>query len=229
MRWVIASVGWLTLVPMVTAQDSEPQKLFEGMLQKLTTAKAYKVQFKLWMEETTKDLKIKGSLVAAEGNRARFTFAGTEDKRSLKTTLTSDGKTMVVQGEADGKMSTTSKAAPDKLYEYFTSYMASAGVLAGNEAGTSAAEPPQLRLSDFKLLGKMKLDGRDVVVIEYGITSDRNLFATVTLSIDAQTQLPLKRVLVNLRGGKVEYKLVETYSDWVLNPTLDGKEFLLPK
>jgi hypothetical protein len=65
-------------------------------------------------------------------------------------------------------------------------------------------------------------------VLSYTVAFDGRDKAKVTVWLDAKTKLPLKRKFEALEEKDKGQYFVETYSEFVLNPTLDAKKFELP-
>jgi outer membrane lipoprotein-sorting protein len=84
-----------------------------------------------------------------------------------------------------------------------------------------------LPISEFKLGKKENLGKRATQKIEYTLTIDKEPFR-VTLWLDPETNLPLKRQLL-VGKGKAQFQLIENYADYRINENIDAKEFALPK
>jgi outer membrane lipoprotein-sorting protein len=229
MRWFVAVLGWLLLVPAVQAQDAA-QKLFEAMEQKLAKTKAHKIVFEIDTSDGGRETQLKGTLIFATGNRVKLTFEGQSAKKSVKGIITCDGKTVDLDAEEDGKPQKESRPAPDKLYENMSAWLIRASLFQGVVRGIAINNPigpGKLPPTDFKMIGKEKVGGRDALVIEYRLAPpDGKDSATCKVWFDAQTNLPLKRVL-EAGGGK--FRVAETYTQWELDPKLPDGTFTMPK
>src|SRR5262249_10282830 len=93
---------------------------------------------------------------------------------------------------------------------------------------TEADKRLVLAVSDFKLKGKEKFGKIETKVITYSMKIERDdeVRASVTLWIDAQTQLPVKRVQ---RWFKDEPPSIDLFGEWKLGKKLDAKLFAVPK
>jgi outer membrane lipoprotein-sorting protein len=230
MRWLIIVVGCLVVVPAVQAQDAA-QKLYEAMEQKLAEAKAHKFAFEIDGLGDGVPMKLKGAMILAAGNRLKMTIDGQVGKMPMKTITVSDGKTLAAHGELEGKPVKTSQPVDDKLFERLASWLPRAGLLLSFERIVSKNHkvPGQLKF-DSKVIGKDKTGGRDALAIEYqfAFPDDKDMM-NCKLWVDEQTNLPLKRILEANRDGKLVLRVVETYTQWELDPKLPEGTFTLPK
>jgi outer membrane lipoprotein-sorting protein len=227
-RNLLAVVVALLPAAAVQAQDG-PQKLFETMEQKLTGAKAYKFDFDLeHASDGRTDFKLKGTLVVAAGNKLSLHFMGTADQQAIKGIMVSDGSTLTMKREIDGKPDSRSEPAAAKLCETLTRVLVRAAVDVAVEQ-TDRSDPKwadQLKVSGFKAAGKAAVEGRETNVVECRVAfSETRGPARCKLWLDAATGLPLKRVL-EIDGLRV---ITENYRNWELDPKLPEGTFLLPK
>jgi outer membrane lipoprotein-sorting protein len=227
MRWWLAAIGCVVLVPAARAQDAA-QKLYEAMEQKVAKAKVQKFDFTVDASEGG-GLKVKGAFILATGNRLKLTFEGTEGKEVIKGMLLSDGKTMLMQAEIQGKPEMKTKPVPDKLYDIIIRWLPRGGLFPAmeNVDRTNPKDAGTIKLSDFKSAGQEKVDGQGANVITYTLTPpDGKEPVTCKLWLDAKTNLPLKRTLDD---GKGKFRVDETYRGWELEPKLPEGTFTLPK
>jgi hypothetical protein len=98
--------------------------------------------------------------------------------------------------------------------------------------GDGGVDPdtPESRMTvyDFKAGAAEKVGGRQAKVLRYRFGKGGKGDAEITLWIDAESGLPLKRVFFN-PVGVFQGRIIETYSEFNLNPRIDGKAFELPK
>lgn len=87
-----------------------------------------------------------------------------------------------------------------------------------------------LKVSGFKLGKKETVGGREAQAIEYvlTVTSAGGLKLSTTVWVDAQTHVPLKRLLTARLDGQ-DLSVTETYADVVVDGKVDAKTFELPK
>src|SRR5262249_40998566 len=155
-----------------------------------------------------------------------LTWEGKAGEDALKGVFVSDGKTLATKSERAGEQDSKSRAASNKLSEYLTGWLARGGLFMTLVYAVSPDEPRdpgQFKLSGFKTAGKDKVRGREANVIEYQAARGNDK-ATCKLWLDVQSGLPLKRVF---EFGK--FPIIETYSQWELDPTLPKTAFTLPK
>jgi hypothetical protein len=90
----------------------------------------------------------------------------------------------------------------------------------------SGPAPWGFQLVSFEAGAPEKVGGRDAKVISFALAGLPGADWNVTLWIDAETALPLKRVVVPL-GGEAG-RITETYQ-FTLNPKIAAGAFQLPK
>jgi outer membrane lipoprotein-sorting protein len=234
MRPSVVAVALLFPVSAVQAQDGvAAQKLYEATQQKLTKAKAHKVEFAA-DAQFDDPVTMKGTLILAVGNRLHLTFEAKRLKRASKGLWVSDGKTLVIKEDRGGKPFDNAEPVPEKLFED------AAGLLVHGAAGLTLLriadrlgpekEGMALKASGFKLLGKEKVGDREALTIEYQLAiAGAKELVQCKVWLDPQTQLPLKRMVELHLAGKLEFRIVETYSRWELDPKLPDDTFTLPK
>jgi outer membrane lipoprotein-sorting protein len=231
MRWLVAMVGWLTVVSAVHAQDAA-QKLYDAMEQKLAKAKAHQFNFAIDGFHDNSPIEWQGTVILADGNRLKVAFTEQDGNFQWHNTIVSDGKTLAEQVQFEGtqpqvRTATVEKMLVDRVVGHLSPIGAYFGIINIPRESRKAA---LLKLSGFKMAGKEKVGGREANIIAYQFPfGEKDLPTTCKLWLDAQTNLPLKRVLEISDQGKVLFRAVETYSGWELEPKLPEETFMLPK
>ncbi len=239
--------GWIaTALPSpALAQDNEAEKLFRGMEKKLLAAKAFEITFDYQVEKR----KAKGELLVTQDNKLRLKVVGHfTEKPKAGFELISDGKQVKTKGakffvasngrpgiEPGGQ---SEWQAPKKFHATLGGIVSRAGMwytiflmpyLQGS-AGDIDLDDKGSRMNayDFKLAGMEKVGTKDAKVIRFrfGDGGSGKDNADITLWIDVNTLLPLKRTFV-LEGGPIH--IVENYHEFRLDPKVDAKAFVLPK
>jgi outer membrane lipoprotein-sorting protein len=216
----------LLLLPLsaVQAQDAAAaQKLYEAMEQKLAKAKACRFDFEIDGLFT----KLKGTLLLSSGNRLKLTFAGLDGNDKVRNTIVSDGEKLATQYDLDGHSETVTTAADEKLVDRTIGWLTKSGafVAASNIVDSEHRNAAIMKLSGFKMAGKEKVGGREANVVEYQFLVGKEMLpSTCKLWLDAQTNLPVKRIVEISK-----FRVVETYSNWELDPKLPDDTFTLPK
>jgi outer membrane lipoprotein-sorting protein len=222
----------LAVVLTQTGEDlAKTQKALED---RIAAAKSVQVAFEGKIESPKGNATVSGSLAIA-GDKARVEFALDATGKSVKLVAVSDGvKTVTVQ---EGRR-TESKDTPGETRRAVVVLMARAGVAtlfhtAGRQApkdGKVKKEDPLdlVQVSDFKKLPGEKVGNRDAVVIAYKLKIQDDAPLSATVWLDAQTGLPLKRVV---RGEQKDaaFTVTETYGTFVIDPKLDAKLFEFPR
>jgi hypothetical protein len=227
MRW-FSLLAVFTMAAPAYGQQDEAEKLFRAMEKKIRSAKSLQLTFAGELTgDAVKGMKgtIKGTAYLAAGNKFRIEADGDVMGKTEKRLLVSDGKSTY---EKSGDKVNPKPQPPD--YEKVSGIVARLGMTGSYVLPlevSPSSDPPKkkepfdldkkLPVKDFKLGPKEKIGQRDVQVVEYTIVLP--LFpAKVAVSIDVQSQLPLKFVVVVEMSGKEFLRLVET-----IGVTVDGK------
>jgi outer membrane lipoprotein-sorting protein len=248
-RCTILALGFLTavLAPAASAQDKDAEKLFRDMEKKIKDAKAFEIVFTYEIAGKA----AKGSLLLARDDKARLKvsgryYPGVEKNSTFE--LVSDGKRYQTKGanlgiasngvpyiDPDGKGSAGDTGKGFHAMGLVAVSRGSVGYLVyglpywvqGGEVDPDK-EDSRMTVYDFKAAAAEKVGDRQAKVIHYRFGKGGKGDAEITLWLDAQTNLPLKRVFNN-PTGVFEVRITETYSEFNLNPKIEGKTFELPK
>ena len=236
----LALLSLLAAVPaLAPAQDGdEAKKLFDAMEERLTKAKSVSLAFRVELMPDGKEaIKLLGSLAFAEGSRVRLEAEGAIFGEATKLGMISDGKRLrLTKAQKEGPQP-HHLTAPKNLSPAFARVVGRSGLFLGldylgrqfdRKAGGELRPDELFPVSDLKLGGREKVDGRDTRMLTYAVQYDARRKLNATLWIDAQTGLPLKRVL-SPQAGAVKEPITETYTDWKLNKKVEAKQFELPK
>src|SRR5437870_4365898 len=245
----ILALGFLVAwaLPAALGQDKAAEKLFRDLEKQIKGAKALEIVFTYQINGKT----AKGSLVLAAEDKARLRvsghyYPGVEGNPSFE--LVSDGKRFKTKGaeiriaptgipvvDPDGQ--TTAGDTGKGFHKMCAVVLSRGGVgyfvyaLPYWIQGTGGVDPdaPESRMTayDFKAGAAEKVGERQAKVLRYRFGKGGRGDAELTLWIDAENGLPLKRVFVN--QGVFTGRFTETYSVFNLDPKIDGKAFELPK
>jgi hypothetical protein len=251
-RWTTLAFGCLLagLAPTALAQDKEAEKLFRHMEKKIKEAKAIKIVFTFQLDGKT----AKGSLLLTKADKAQLRasghyYPGVQGNPTFE--LISDGKRFKTKGAEIGVKSNgvpyidpegqATTANMGKGFRAISSVVLSRGgvgyfffTLPYWLQGTGGVAPdpdtPESKMTvyDFKAGAAEKVGERQAKVLRYRFGMGGPGDAQVTLWIDGETGLPLKRVFLNAKGVFMG-RFTETYAEFNLNPKIEGKEFDLPK
>jgi outer membrane lipoprotein-sorting protein len=232
-----ALLTFLPLLPALAQESSEAEKLFRKMEKKLSEAKSLRVALDgtaEGIEDLRGALKYKGTMILAQGNKARFEMEVEIEGKKQRTALVSDGTKMIGDIAEEGKRP---RDTPKKFFEVTIGFFKHGGPVAGHVFSSSGPEGNEtfarFKPSAFKLGQKEKIGQRQAQVIEYKLTLENapkeaeKLTLSEKLWLDAATNLPLKRVFTGKL--KKEFTYTEKYSEFTVNPKLDAKLFELPK
>ncbi len=222
----------VALLPALAGGGDDAEKLFRAVEKKLASAKSLRVVSSLAVQLQGKDLMWEGSL-EIDGDKMRMRFSGRFARRDLKITAVSDGKKLRLVGFLNGDLSEEGPV-PTKLRELATKLVSRIG-LTGSlfivskvspRHDTGDLNPDKLfTVHGFKRGKAVRVSGRDTKVLHYRLdAAGQN--TTVVLWVDARTLVPVKRLI---DFGKEKIRVVETYTEFQLDPKLDAKTFELPK
>lgn len=224
------------------ADAREAEKVFRRMEVAVMKATTIDVAFDVTLEGVFQGT-LKGNLVFKTKNKTRLEFngdfaVGGADKKPFKMLMISDGAKMLMTTlgpNPEPQISETMK----ELGEMQKVMMVRSGIacpifmLAENiQPGQKPREfnaDEQLKVVAFKFDKDEKVGERAARVLQYNLVN-RNFTDPlgVSLWLDAQTNLPLKRVVTVMQSGQA-MTLREIYSKITLNGKVDEKGFALPK
>ena len=205
------------------------------MVDKLTKANTLQVLFETKVEGA-KTGSLKGTLTLAAGNKAYVDLTGELDGKPIKLRVVSDGvnqRTGVE--EKDARRRPTPKGFNDTLTAAFTGdAQASITIVSlvparGRRSHQNSRDVS--RAGRFLKLGKAwrwSMASRPRPPLNISSISRRDAPVQVTLWLDAKTNLPIRRIMRMMVQGK-SITFTENYPSFVLNGTVDGKLFELPK
>jgi outer membrane lipoprotein-sorting protein len=213
----------LCCVTPARAEDRDAEQLFRKMEEKLGSAKAMNVTYEF--QKGKSPGRMSGTILLAEGNRLRWEERPKGESLADEIILIADGKSAALLGLENELAKPV--AVPANFRKVVVQTLARQGVCAFKEVvgvarQGSAPEPGALPAGDFALGGKEKIGGREAHVISYRMGIRGVAEWPVRLWLDTQTGLPLKR-----QTGDGEEALTETYSEFTLEPKLDGDAFRL--
>jgi hypothetical protein len=221
-------------VPALAAQESEPEKRFRAMEEKILAAKVFQVSGEMNVAGGKGDKsRFEVAILLGTGNRAWLTAVAQVRGEKHHLQMISDGMRMRLTGTADKQP--PEQPTPKHLHRALALTFTRLGLTAGLRpfrrrpgAMTGAEEPDrQLILSDFKLGPAEKVEERAARVLRYKVSGPAAPGPVeVTLWLDARTDLPLKRVL-DLE--KYKARITETYKEFHLDPKVKPRVFELPR
>ena len=225
------------LMPLVVvlvlhaAEPNEAEQLFRQMEKQVAGAKTLEWTFDIKMEGGPGGA-LNGSLTFSEGNKSRLEMNANLTGKKSKDVMICDGLKMAVL--TDGVPKKTSDA-PKHLNEVFGAALSRSGLLLPYFTAYVPDKDKEFKIdeqfpvSNFKLGKKEKVGEQEAQVIQYTLSSGAIKFPlAITVWLDAKTNLPLKRIIVTMKGDE-KLTVTETYSKLSLDPKIDPKNFELPK
>jgi len=234
------------LLPGAFAQDKDAEKIFRDMEKKVKDAKAIEVTFRYQLVGKN----AKGALLMTNDGKARIAVMGNYFfgiKGNSSFTLLSDGKNYKVTGAKFGiatigrpfiEPGGSSEGQLGKGFrEMTTATLTRGGIgltviglpyLVSIDAGIDPDEQEsKMTVYDFKMGAADKIGDRKAKVLHYRHGKGGNDDPDMTLWLDDETGLPLKRVFQQPRGEKI--RIEDTYNSLKLNPEFKASIFELPK
>ncbi|HYT87337.1 MAG TPA: hypothetical protein VEL76_01330 [Gemmataceae bacterium] len=207
------------------AQANEAEKLFRAVQEKIKSAKAVQVALNLEIKANGKEGKGKASLLFTKENKARLKMTLDEMGKQLTTEMISDGKQMKFAQSPETIAKAEPEETPASLHQLLTRAVSGPGLSLTSD-GLNGFAPPRFSLLAFEAGAAEKVGGRDAKVVSYYVGGLPGADFTVTLWIDAQTSLPLRRLIVPFGG---EDDRITEICEFTLNPKIDAGVFQLPK
>ena len=221
------------LLPALALQGNDAEKAFRDFEKKVAAAKALHVVGDVTAKEKDKEAKFHFAMTLAQGNKVRMKMNGTVEGKEMAFEVLSDGKSFQTVRAGVGGGQRGGGAAPDHFSEMLGTVLSRVGLIGGLKAHPRRGKDekaPDLEkmygLSNFKAGKAEKVNGRQATVVHYDLKVHDKDETRVTLWLDADTGLPLKRT-ITADGGKMH--LTETYKEFNVNPTVDDKTFELSK
>lgn len=219
------SIAFLLLL-VQSAQESEAEKLFKKMEERLTTAKT--VQFSFKTEVKSKDPQsIEGTFVLAEGNKFDIAFTHSGGKRNQDVRAISDG-TKIAEFTNQKRRDVEPRPEMAAIIRLGVA-RAGAGMIDGYGKYKSLdTASSSMKVSDFKSGGKEKVRDVESQIIEYSLEIAKVGKASVRVWIDPRTSLPVKSTLtVTVEGEAIV--ATTTYEGFKIDEPIENAKFKIPE
>ena len=204
---------------------NEAEKLFRATVEKIKAAQAVQVTFdsEAKGKEQGKDVeaKAKGSLLFTKDNKARLKMSRNETGKEVTIEAISDGKRWKMAESPATIAKAEEEPTRKDLHSLLSTDWSESGFFSINYLFNGPGGP-KCRLVDFEAGAAEKVGGRDAKVVTYHVYRFGPA-GQVALWIDAETSLPLKRVIVTEAGRGTEI------CNFNLSPKVEAKMFVLPK
>ena len=222
---LLALIAAALLLPQ---EKNEAEELFKKMEEKI--AKSKTVQLSYVGRMTPQDLDLSGTLFLGEGNRGRLEMEQKVNmlKKTLRKFFTSNGSKSVFVCESPER-EVVRFNTPAALGKLIRGGFARAGFwdsIHSSDTETDAKADPETAFAvcGFKLGEKERVGEREAQAVEYTLARKGKKDCSVTVWIDGETGLPLKRKI-----EEEDSLLTETYSDLKIDEKIDAAKFELPK
>jgi outer membrane lipoprotein-sorting protein len=212
---------------LIPAQGNEAEKFFRVMEEKIKAAKAVEVTFDIEMKGKGKgeEGKLKGSVLFTKDNKARLKMSGNEMGKETTIEMISDGKRMKMADSSETIAKAEEEPTRAKLHGLLSAIVSGPGLTAYDLLQVQNA--PKFRLVNFRTGPTEKVGGRDAKVVTYKVILMGGA-SQVTLWIDAETMLPVKRLMVAEGDDGKSCRFTET-CNFNLDPRIDARLFVLRK
>ena len=219
---LLALVAVALLLPQ---EKNEAEALFKKMEEKIAKSKTFQLKFSGELQPAK--MAVTGHLLSDEGNRMRLDLEGKVEGQTHTATMISDGKKL--RFKSSDKPEPKVLDVPETFGPLSRACISRGGFFGmldslDNEEGLKAKADDHFLPSAFKLGAKEKVGDREAQAVDYRLVKENHPETQVTIWIDTQTNLPLKR---SLKMG--DMSLTETYSDCKVDEKLDAAKFELPK
>ena len=218
------------------SEKTEAEKLFRQMEAQLGEAKTIQCNFQMVLQACPGGIA-KGSLILADGNKSRTEMENAGERQKADRVVTvCDGKKMAI---IEAGATVQAHDVPQWQNKALKAGFARVGITTTRLApladeGKDFKADEAFAVTDFKLGENGRIGLREARLIQYtlvtkglDVRTGKTRFA-VSLWLDVETSLPLKRVVVPLEGD-LEFTLTETYRGLTLDGKIDSKQFELPK
>jgi hypothetical protein len=169
MRLVIVQLVIVSLgLPALAQEGKEAEKLFRTFEKKLVAAKAVRIALEgtaAGIEDLPGVLKYKGTMVLAEGNKARFEMDLEIGGKKKKSTLVSDGAKMMGEEFTGAR---PPENTPKKFFEETIGFFKHGGPVVGHVFSSESRgvrSVATFKASAFKLGQKEKIGNREAQAI----------------------------------------------------------------
>jgi outer membrane lipoprotein-sorting protein len=236
MCWLPMTAALVFLTGPAQAQENEAEKLYRGMEKKILAAKTLQIEVEGQLVFPQGKGTLKGKVLFAQGNRCRIEVLVEHNGMKQTGSVVSDGKSIVTK-DNDRVRTIAVKEGDQDLWR---GCLARAGAIAlavfiaearpGNAPPKEALDLDKaVAIKDFKLGAKEKVGATEAQVIEWAAKlASESVWTKMSVWVDLKTQLPLKRVIEATQRGETK-RVVENYTTFSLDPSLDAKLFELTK
>jgi hypothetical protein len=248
--FALALLSPIRIAPTALGQPAEPIgddraiQLFRVMEQRLAKAKSLECAFTIAVQypegpgEPREVVSLEGSLLLAEGNRARLEVNERTDGRPLFQRTVSDGSRWLWQDQYSPPHLVNEKPVATLNADFLTS-LARTGLYLPTmllPPALAAETRDRCPVSGLRLGRTEQVGGREAQRLEYRLVvkgrkapEAKDLLFQVSLWLDRETSLPLRRVVRMRVEGATELVILETYRKLVPDAGPDATRFQLPE
>jgi len=215
-----------------SGQDNDAEKLYRATEKKVHAGKSLQVVFDAEMVGQGGKLTFKGTVSFGLGNKARMDLAANFGRNTEKILFIADGMQGYLKEGDKGKVDPNPKKVQqlDKILPGLLARLGLATMFMIARSDFNNQNDFDLdkdtAIKNFKLGAKEMVGKRNTQVVDYQVEFQGET-SKVSLWIDTQTQLPLKRVLTAEKMGQT-FQITETYTTFQVDTKLDPKLFEIP-
>jgi outer membrane lipoprotein-sorting protein len=210
---------------LIVGQVESAEKLVRAVEEKLQAANAVQVSVKIELKAIGKTGKGQASLLFTPANQARIKVEIDELGKHVTSEMIADGKRLKYAESPNTIAKAEADPVPAKLSRQLTQILSGPGVWLTYH-DLNGAPAWDFKLVSFEAGAAEKVGGRDAKVVHYIVAGLPGTDWDVTLWIDAETGLPLKRVVSPIGGEPGS--ITETYT-FTPKPQIPAGSFELAK
>ena len=247
LAFALALLSPIHIAPTALGQAAEPidddraNELFRAMEQRLAKANSLECAFTITTQhpeaagEPREVRSLEGSLLLAEGNRIRLEMNERTEGRPLFHLMASDGRRLL-WGDMNNPPRLVEEKPSATLNADFLTMLTRTGLYMSTMPlpPVPAGARDRFPVSGLRLGRTEQVGGREAQRLEYRLfvkgqkdPEGKDLPFPVSVWLDRQTSLPLRRVVRMRVLGMTELVILETYGRLVLDSVPDARGFQL--
>lgn len=208
------------------AQESDAEKLFKKMEERLVAAKTLQFTVKVSTDRDPLD-NMEMAFLLGEGNKLRIDCKMHKGEPADQVLFVSDGKELKHKRGDQSWGPFKSPADQNAVIKIGTARAGGGYFLMYYRMNTKEEAAKSLPVSGFKSAGREKIDGTEAEIVEYAVEVPNRGRVAVKVWIDPARLVPLRRTQVgDFQGKKVT--ATTTYAGFKIDEPIDDAKFKVP-